>query len=76
MSKAYRAKRTLRKLLKVVLIIAAIIILFVITSLVHHKICSSKEKDLLTPLGKLVEVNGHNMSIYTEGAAAQLGADL
>ena len=67
MSKAYRAKRTLRKLLKVVLIIAAIIILFVITSLVRHKICSSREKDLLTPLGELVEVNGHNMSIYTEG---------
>ena len=67
MSKAYRAKRTLRKLLKVVLIIAAIIILFVITSLVRHKICSSREKDLLTPLGELVEVNGHNMNIYTEG---------
>ena len=67
MSKAYRTKRTLRKLLKVVLIIAAIIILFVITSLVRHKICSSREKDLLTPLGELVEVNGHNMNIYTEG---------
>ena len=67
MSKAYRVKKALRKLLKVVLIITAIIILFVIISLVHHKICSSKEKDLLTPLGELVEVNGHNMSIYTEG---------
>ena len=60
-------KKALRKLLKVVLIITAIIILFVIISLAHHKICSSKEKDLLTPLGELVEVNGHNMSIYTEG---------
>ena len=67
MSKAYRVKKALRKLLKIVLIITAIIILFVIISLVHHKICSSKEKDLLTPLGELVEVNGHNMSIYTEG---------
>lgn len=67
MSKAYRVKKALRKLLKVILIITAIIILFVIISLVHHKICSSKEKDLLTPLGELVEVNGHNMSIYTEG---------
>ena len=67
MSKAYRVKKALRKLLKIVLIITAIIILFVIISLVHHKICSSREKDLLTPLGELVEVNGHNMSIYTEG---------
>ena len=60
-------KRTLHKLLKVILIIAAIIILFVIISLVRHKVCSSREKDLLTPLGELVEVNGHNMSVYTEG---------
>lgn len=65
--KGYRVKRTLHKLLKVILIIAAIIILFVIISLVRHKICSSREKDLLTPLGELVEVNGHDMSIYTEG---------
>lgn len=60
-------KRTLHKLLKVILIIAAIIILFVIISLVRHKICSSREKDLLSPLGELVEINGHNMSVYTEG---------
>lgn len=54
-------------MLKVVLIIAAIILLFVIISVVRHKICSSKEKDLLTPLGELVEVNGHNMSVYIDG---------
>ena len=60
-------KKVLSKLLKVVLIIAAIILLFVIISVVRHKICSSKEKDLLTPLGELVEVNGHNMSVYIDG---------
>ena len=49
------------------MIIAAIILLFVIISVVRHKICSSKEKDLLTPLGELVEVNGHNMSVYIDG---------
>lgn len=26
------------------------------------------KKDLLTPLGELVEVNGYNMSVYTEGS--------
>lgn len=60
-------KKILVKSLKVILIIFAIIILLVIISFVHHKICSSNEKDLLTPLGDLVEVNGHNMSIYAEG---------
>ena len=60
-------KKVLNKTLKVVLIIIAIIVLFVIVSFVRHKICISNEKDLLTPLGELVEVNGHNMSVYTEG---------
>lgn len=63
----YNLKRILSTSLKVILIIIAVIVLFVIISLVRHKICSSNEKDLLKPLGELVEVNGHNMSVYTEG---------
>lgn len=63
----YRMKRILSKSLIVILVIIAIIVLFVIISFVRHKICSSKEKDLLTPLGKLIEVNGHNMSVYIKG---------
>ena len=60
-------KKILRKFLKIILIIFSVIILFVIVSFVRHKVCSSKEMDLLTPLGELVEVNGYNMSVYTEG---------
>lgn len=60
-------KRVLRKSLIVVLTMIIILVLFVIISFVRHKICSSKEKDLRTPLGALVEVNGHNMSVYIEG---------
>lgn len=67
MSKMYRTKMSLRKLLKIILIITTIIILLMVISFAHHKICSLKEKELLVPLGELVEVNGHNMSIYTEG---------
>ncbi len=55
------------KFLRVIFIIVAVIVLFIIVSFVRHKICSFKERKLLTPLGKLVEVNGHNMSVYTEG---------
>lgn len=61
-------KRILGKSLKVILIIFVAIVLLVIISFVRHKICSSNEKDLLTPLGELVEVNGYNMSVYTEGS--------
>lgn len=67
MSKVHSMKKILVKSLKVILIIFAIIVLLVIITFVRHKICSSNEKDLLTPLGDLVEVNGHNMSIYAEG---------
>ena len=60
-------KRIRSKFLKVIFIIVAVIVLFIIVSFVRHKICSFREKELLTPLGKLVEVNDHNMSVYTEG---------
>ena len=55
------------KFLRVIFIIVAVIVLFIIVSFACHKICSFRERKLLTPLGKLVEVNGHNMSVYTEG---------
>ena len=35
---------------------------------IYNQIMLRKNKDLYgTPLGQLVEVDGHNMSIYTEG---------
>lgn len=55
------------KFLRVIFIIVAVIVLFIIVSFIRHKICSFRERKLLTPLGKIVEVNGHNMSVYTEG---------
>ena len=60
-------KRIRSKFLKVIFIIVAVIVLFIIVSFIRHKICSFRERKLLTPLGKIVEVNGHNMSLYTEG---------
>lgn len=55
------------KFLRVIFIIVAVIVLFLIVSFIRHKICSFRERKLLTPLGKIVEVNGRNMSVYTEG---------
>lgn len=60
-------KRIRSKFLKIIFIIVAVIVLFIIVSFIRHKICSFRERKLLTPLGKIVEVNGHNMSVYTEG---------
>ena len=46
-----------------------LIVLFLIVMAVYNQIMLRKNKALYeTPLGQLVEVDGHNMSIYTEGA--------
>ena len=60
-------KIVLKRCIKVIVIIIVILMLFLTISFIHHKICLSNEKDLLTPLGELVEVDGHDMSIYIEG---------
>lgn len=52
------------KILFVIFIVIATIILI---SFINHKIHSAKEKSLLEPLGNMLEVNGHKMSIYTTG---------
>lgn len=65
--RVHSVKRIRSKFLKVIFLIVAVIVLFIIVSFIRHKICSFRERKLLTPLGKIVEVNGHNMSVYTEG---------
>ena len=60
-------KKIRSKFLKVIFIIVAVIVLFIIVSFVRHKICSFRERKLLTPLGKIVEVIGQNISVYSEG---------
>ncbi len=60
-------KIVLKRCIKVIVIIIVILMLFLTISFIRHKICLSNEKDLLTPLGELVEVDGHDMSIYIEG---------
>ena len=46
----------------------AIVIIIGIILFCNHKIRCENEKDLLKPLGQVVEVSGHNISIYTEGS--------
>lgn len=52
---------------KTILIIFGIIIIFLLAVYINHRIQLNKESQLLAPLGQIVEVEGHNMSIYTEG---------
>ena len=59
-----------KKIMKTILIIFAIIILLLLAIYINHKIYLKKESELLLPLGRIVEVDGHNMSVYTEGEGA------
>ncbi len=56
-----------KKALIITAIILGVLILLMAGIFINHKIRLNSEKELLTPLGKLVEVDGHNMSVYTEG---------
>lgn len=53
--------------MKIILLIVSIIVVLLLAIYINHRIQSGKEAKLLTPLGQIVEVNGHNMSIYIEG---------
>ena len=55
------------RIMKTILIIFAIIIVLLLVIYVNHKIHIKKEAEFLLPLGQIVEVDGHNMSVYIEG---------
>ena len=56
-----------KKALMITSIILGVLILLMAGIFINHKIRLNSEKELLMPLGKIVEVDGHNMSVYTEG---------
>ncbi|MEQ6354835.1 alpha/beta hydrolase [Lysinibacillus sp. M3] len=48
-------------------IITVILLVIIATSYISHQKQLSKEDQLFTPTGKMVEVNGHKMHVYIEG---------
>lgn len=60
-------KRVLNRMGLITLIFTSAIILLIIVSYANHKIHLFKENKLFLPKGQLVEVNGHNIHVYTEG---------
>jgi len=61
--------KKIKKIKKVERVIMIIIILVVLLLLIYinHRIQLKKESALRSPLGQIVEVDGHNMSVYIEG---------
>jgi pimeloyl-ACP methyl ester carboxylesterase len=61
-------KKTLKIVGKVLLGLLILMVLLLVILAVYNQIMLRKNRSLYeTPLGQLVEVDGHNMSVYTEG---------
>lgn len=56
-----------KKVVKIILIVIAVLIVLILATYINHQINKSKEAELISTLGQLVEVDGHNMSVYIEG---------
>lgn len=59
--------KKMKKAIRVILIVIGILSALLLLITVNHSIRSARESALRAPLGQLVEVDGHNMSVYTEG---------
>lgn len=61
----------MKKGIKMTLIILGVVVLLFLAIFINHQIRLKKEAKLLTPIGQLVEVDGHKMNIYIEGEGEQ-----
>ena len=56
-----------KMILKITIIVLLALCVLLLIVFINHRIKTESEKTLLEPLGQIVEVNGHNMCVYTEG---------
>ncbi len=50
-----------------IIVIFSMLIIIISSSFLNHKIQLSKEAKLLSPIGEMVTINGHNLHVYSEG---------
>jgi len=53
--------------MKIIIVLVVVLLVILVVIYINHRIQLNKEEVLRTPLGELVEVNGHQMSVYVEG---------
>lgn len=56
---------------KSALVLLSFLILFLVGTFIFHRISLEKEQASLTPMGKAVLVNGHQMNVYFQGEGSQ-----
>lgn len=53
--------------LKVIIVILIILFVLLMIAFINHRIKLKQEEEFLTPMGQMVDVNGHHMCVYSEG---------
>ena len=59
--------KKIKKIERAIMIIIIILVFLLLLIYINHRIRLKKESALRSPLGQIVEVDGHNMSVYIEG---------
>lgn len=57
----------IKRILKITFIVIFAVLMLLLTVYINHQIRLNAEAGLRLPLGQMVEVDGHNMSVYVEG---------
>ena len=60
-------KNPIKNIVKVLLIILAVIAAGLGTLFIYNRVMTDKEAYLRVPIGQMIEIDGHDMCIYTEG---------
>ena len=60
-------KSKMKKVIKIIIIIIASLIVLLSAIYINHLLRLKNESELKLPLGQIVEVDGHDMSVYIEG---------
>lgn len=59
--------RKKKRVIKIIFIVLIAVLILLLIICINHQIHLKEEAELRLPLGQMVEVDGHNMSIYVEG---------
>ena len=57
-----------KKIMKILLAFVIITFILLLAIYINHKIHLNREQKLLLPISTMVEIDGHNMSVYIEGS--------
>ena len=57
--------------MKRLLFLVGAVLVLLLASFTYHRLALQSEKDSLKPMGQMVSVNGHDMSVFVKGYGPQ-----